>query len=514
MHACLRQEDVPHRGRPELLTTAFAGVSGALDGIASRAMLDASWRAAERFEHDELLRQVDRMRALPACRQDAAACRQRRDERDVLVAIGYLWRDDAEQALALAGDVLARPLSPRMRMVLLTVIRYACWKMRRLDALYELSAPRLYRTRRGVWIPQVVNLSIEAAAEAEQLRLKLAERHARRAIELSERASGHDAKVALLSRCVLAAVTYEMGDMEQAQALLRSREAAIDQHGGADAVMWGRTTAFRLAMAQGHRAQASRFVRMGIDTCRQKGWTRLAAYFAALEIVAMLADGRTELAGRALARAQQNGATTARPVAGFDVDTWPLEAARLRIAFAIGDYTAAAAGFRLLGDWLRGRHLAVLAVRFAALAAGSLYRAGRKDDACADMLCALERGAAAGLFRTFVDELSIIGPCLQWIRSSRKNQLGHLHAYINGILVTCEAGYSHDDARQTPDIVLSQREIGVLDLVSRGYSNKGAARELHIAPETVKSHMKRIAVKLSTRTRAEAVACAKSMGMI
>jgi LuxR family maltose regulon positive regulatory protein len=45
-------------------------------------------------------------------------------------------------------------------------------------------------------------------------------------------------------------------------------------------------------------------------------------------------------------------------------------------------------------------------------------------------------------------------------------------------------------------------------------SNKIIARELHIAPETVKSHAKRIFIKLSTKTRAEAVARANELGLI
>ena len=55
-------------------------------------------------------------------------------------------------------------------------------------------------------------------------------------------------------------------------------------------------------------------------------------------------------------------------------------------------------------------------------------------------------------------------------------------------------------------IALSPRERGVLLLICQGLSNKRIARELQIAPETVKSHAKRILRKLSARTRAEAVA--------
>ena len=53
---------------------------------------------------------------------------------------------------------------------------------------------------------------------------------------------------------------------------------------------------------------------------------------------------------------------------------------------------------------------------------------------------------------------------------------------------------------------LSRREAGVLQMIAGGMSNKGIARSLGIAPETVKTHVKAILSKLRARTRAQAVA--------
>lgn len=61
---------------------------------------------------------------------------------------------------------------------------------------------------------------------------------------------------------------------------------------------------------------------------------------------------------------------------------------------------------------------------------------------------------------------------------------------------------------------LSAKETAVIRLISRGHSNKSIARELHITPETVKCHAKKIFFKLSTRTRAEAVARATALGIL
>jgi DNA-binding NarL/FixJ family response regulator len=70
---------------------------------------------------------------------------------------------------------------------------------------------------------------------------------------------------------------------------------------------------------------------------------------------------------------------------------------------------------------------------------------------------------------------------------------------------------------QSPSItyrLLSRRETGVLQMIAHGMSNKRIAQSLGITPETVKTHAKSIFVKLATRTRAQAVARAESIGFL
>jgi DNA-binding CsgD family transcriptional regulator len=58
---------------------------------------------------------------------------------------------------------------------------------------------------------------------------------------------------------------------------------------------------------------------------------------------------------------------------------------------------------------------------------------------------------------------------------------------------------------------LTARERDVLAMISQGLSNKRVARALEISPETVKSHVKHIFLKLAVGTRAEAVSRALSL---
>ncbi|MFE1575094.1 response regulator [Streptomyces fradiae] len=64
------------------------------------------------------------------------------------------------------------------------------------------------------------------------------------------------------------------------------------------------------------------------------------------------------------------------------------------------------------------------------------------------------------------------------------------------------------------DRALSAREREVLELVARGTSNRGIARELFISEATVKTHLTHLYAKLAVRDRAAAVAAAYERGIL
>ena len=85
--------------------------------------------------------------------------------------------------------------------------------------------------------------------------------------------------------------------------------------------------------------------------------------------------------------------------------------------------------------------------------------------------------------------------------------------------VSYESGIALANARdsegvQYSGVRLSARERTIVLLMGHGLSNKRIARQLSIAPETVKSHAKRIFWKLTVQTRAQAVYRASELGFI
>ena len=62
--------------------------------------------------------------------------------------------------------------------------------------------------------------------------------------------------------------------------------------------------------------------------------------------------------------------------------------------------------------------------------------------------------------------------------------------------------------------LLSERERNIINLMAQGNSDKEIARSLAISPETVKTYVTRIFVKLNVYKRTRAVALAQSLGIV
>lgn len=61
---------------------------------------------------------------------------------------------------------------------------------------------------------------------------------------------------------------------------------------------------------------------------------------------------------------------------------------------------------------------------------------------------------------------------------------------------------------------LSSREVAVLQLAASGLTNNRIGAHLHLAVDTVKTHLRRAFVKLGARDRAQAVAVAIARGYL
>lgn len=167
-----------------------------------------------------------------------------------------------------------------------------------------------------------------------------------------------------------------------------------------------------------------------------------------------------------------------------------------------------------LEEFLKKTHSTRSLIEVLALK-GLLHVARGEESAAADALGkAVSLGQPGGFIRVFVD----LGPELARLLNRVDADEEGL-AYIGRILAAFPAeqrpraaGASAD--RHPSGSLLTQRELEILGLLAKRLSNREIARELYIAPGTVKRHASTIFSKLGVHARQKAVAKAVGLGIL
>lgn len=480
-----------------------------------RQMLDRVWACVRSFEGEKLQAWMAVLLALVETERPTLR-RSQRDEVMTLIAIGLVWRDDTEGATSQVWALLERSTS-RFRSTLLAIQRLAAWRRRDFDRFYQLPRTRLGRAHTPVALVRAVNLAMEAAAEAEQLRFKAAERLAKEALKLSSDIKGAEGQGLLLPTCVLASIAYETGAMDEAELLLRGRMALMDRKGDAESATLAYFVGARVALAQGNHNVALMVLEQGEEIGVRRRWPRLVFRCASENIRLQLEDGRLDLAQQGLARIDHWLTDNPQLRMGRPLEAWPLQLAKCRVLIAANESCAAVdAGQVLLDLALRWNH-PELVIRCSILLTTALYASGRVEQSIEMLRTTLLQGADAGLFQTFLDDLPLIVGVLKRLKSESGASLGHMGGLVESLL-GAKGHRALASRKKTSNHGLSEglteRETVVLRLMSLGLSNKEIARELNIMTETIKSHAKRIFIKLAANGRTEAVSRAIELGVI
>ena len=95
---------------------------------------------------------------------------------------------------------------------------------------------------------------------------------------------------------------------------------------------------------------------------------------------------------------------------------------------------------------------------------------------------------------------------IRWVAEGREV----LPPALTGALFSHLARHAgeHPSARSLVAVRMTRREREIVDLIADGRSNKDIARQLHLSPHTVKSHVRNVLEKLALHTRLQLAAYA------
>lgn len=351
-------------------------------------------------------------------------------------------------------------------------------------------------------------LSILGVAEYRQGHLEDAAALLVEAMETGAATGSRGAVLTALPAPSLALVRYEQDRIAEAGRINGEHLAVNRQVAPIDGLSACYRVAALMARMAGQAAQARALLAEGEAVALGRGWPRVVAKINLERLRFALLDGRPAEAAASLQRMEDLAAAGGRP---------ELERADL------ARYAALARGWRHLAQRESAEAAAALAAqhalavahgrrldefRFGTAMALAAAAGGDMAEAIGLFAAVCDKAAPLGVLRCILDQPVpvddlVFAAAEAW---SREGGHGERLAFLDRL-----AGASREPSRAVrsglPVVeTLSPRELSILKLVAQGQSNKEIARNLGIAPETVKTHVKSIFAKLGVQNRAQAAA--------
>jgi len=301
--------------------------------------------------------------------------------------------------------------------------------------------------------------------------------------------------VACAAHLGLAGLYYEWNDLESAenygqQSLILAQQfpSSVDREVASDVFL------ARLKLAQGDASGAATILASAEQSAQQHNHVYQIPKVAAAQVLTLLDQGNLV-----------NAAQIAQ--------TYELPLSQARVHIAQENPAGAQAVLASYRQQMEAKGWADELLKVMMLQAVAYYHQGEMETAVSHLTNALELAEPGGFIRLFLDE----GKPIVELLLRMKDEGGRMKEYIHKLLAAFgEKDLIHPLSPAPQPLIepLSPREIEVLQLVARGYSNRQISEELFLALNTVKGHNRRIFGKLNVQRRTEAVARARELGLV
>jgi len=480
-------------------------------------LLVRAWRSLIELRIDDALATLAQFEDEVARADDPIAPRSLEFAKVLRAVLLVLKSQDGDTVRAALAVLESRHQLGGKSPALAAALRVGYWKVRDFDRYYAV--PRLKHampTHLGTHgLATIIGPTFEAVVEAEQLRLAVATRLARSAHERAVSRFGKRSPVTARAAVVLAELLYEEGHCDGLDVLVMESLAVVRTSGDDESAMRGYRVLSRLATRRGDTEFAFLILKEAEVLAAARDWPGMAAESLMLRTQLLLKEGRTRDAAICTERIE----TLARDFSSDDSLQTSLALARAQLLVATGDARRGATILRELKAVTCCKRNNYWALQLSVQLADALLGCGDQAEGRAMLIQSLQVGARAGVYQTFVDAGSHVAEFLLSLHHATPQDSRmppELRPYVGSILADRAQQRTRTSPTRASRVTesLSPREHSVLRSMSYGLSNKRIAQELQIAPETVKSHVKGIFIKLAVQTRAHAVSTAGALGLL
>lgn len=297
----------------------------------------------------------------------------------------------------------------------------------------------------------------------------------------------------------LARIFYEWNDLDAAERHGQLSTQLAKQLENTDRVTAGEVFLARLRLARGGVNGAAEMLARADFLARRQHFVHLQPQIAAVHVLVLL---------------QQDNL----PEASIQAIKYELPICEARVHLARGDSAKAAAILEASRQQAEAKGLKDERLKTTVLLAAALHAHGQTFKAANMLQDALTIAEPGGFIRIFIDEGSRMEKLLRESAAQDMNS-----EYKAKLLALCNAegleskGKTEPRSDQNDQVLiepLSERELEILGLIAQGFSNHEIGERLFLALSTVKGYNRNMFDKLQVKRRTEAVARARSLGLI
>jgi LuxR family maltose regulon positive regulatory protein len=328
-----------------------------------------------------------------------------------------------------------------------------------------------------------------------------------------------------------AGVVYEAHQLAQAEHLLNVYLPLARDVGLPDHMILSHVMVARIAFGRGDIDAALQLITELEHLGHHRQLPRVVASARLERARVLMLQGLAEAAALALDRADDTAVwqrVARHQFSAHDVDDMPI--GRLRWQVLFGDPAAAARAAAAAASQAQAGQRQRRALKLQVLQALALQRAGSPADLEAALALTgrlLQVAQAEGYVRLLLDEGPAVGTLLRRTQAAMQASAERTDPLVDDCLQRLIALAGDEPLADEPapmvepaapnatlDEPLTRKEIRVLQLLAEGYSNSVMAEKLFVSDSTVRTHLRNINLKLGARSRTQAVAIARRLGVM